>query len=60
MERMKKDLLYHGESYIFANSSAEYEEFTQWLYDNGAEFRYHFETGEAFDYKGRVIEVYGL
>ena len=60
MERMKKDLLYYGEIYIFAYSSAEYEEFTQWLCDNGAEFRYHFETGEAFYYKGRVLEVYGL
>ena len=57
---MKKDLLHYSFHYIFASSSAEYDEFTQWLCDNGAEFRYHFETGEDFDYKVRVIEVYGL
>lgn len=59
MERMQQDLR-SGETYLFANSPEEYEQFTDWLCDNGATFAYHFETGEAYQYKGKHVEVYGI
>lgn len=59
MLRMIKDLR-DGETYIYANSAEEYESFVTWLCDNGAKFSYHFEVGEGYYYKGRIIEVYGL
>jgi hypothetical protein len=64
MDRMIKDLK-DGETYIYANSSDEYEAFTNWLYKNGWEFAYHFESGEAFQRERpngwkTIIEVNGL
>ena len=59
LERMKKDLS-DGECYIFANSKQEYEAFINWLCGNGAEFSYHFESGEGYWFKGVIVEVYGL
>jgi hypothetical protein len=64
MDRMVKDLK-DGETYIFANSRDEYDSFTDWLYDSGWKFSYHFESGEAFQREKPnglkvVIKVYGL
>lgn len=59
MERMIKDLK-DGEEYIFANSPEEYAAFTEWFSGEGAVFAYHFEVGEGFKWKNRIIEVWGL
>jgi hypothetical protein len=64
MEKMLKNLK-AGENVFFARSECEYEEFTEWLCDNGWSFSRHFESGEAFQRKMpdgflRVVEVVGL
>lgn len=59
MDRMKKDLR-DGEDYIYAENQKEYEQFTAWLCENGGKFAYHFETGEGYWFKGKIVEVHGL
>jgi len=59
MNRMQNDLR-DGECYIYANNRSEYDAFTAWLCSNGGQFAYHFETGEAYWYRGKIVEVYGL
>jgi hypothetical protein len=59
MDRMKRDLK-DGETYLYANSPEEYARFTDWLCANGGKFAYHFEVGEGYWHKERIVEVYGL
>ena len=47
-----------GATYV--DASGAYEAVTDWVCNNGGAFCYHFETGEAFAFDGRVVEVFGL
>lgn len=48
------------ESYVFAKDLQEYYDFVEWLDNNGAIFSYHFGSGEAFLFNGKMLLVYGL